>query len=190
MYYDIILSGFGGQGILLTGDLLASAAMLEDKHVTWMPSYGVEMRGGAASCTVVVSSTRIGSPISEKIQGLISMSKPSLLKYQGRIRSGGLLVLNTSFADPDLVEREDITKICLPASEIAYQEVGEYKMANMVVLGAFAAHSGVVSLEKLEEAAEVLLTGRKKKLVPVVKKALNCGGSYKKYVRAVQPVKG
>ncbi|MEW5920815.1 MAG: 2-oxoacid:acceptor oxidoreductase family protein [Bacillota bacterium] len=177
-YYDVVLSGFGGQGILLTGDVLAHAAMLEAKHVTWMPSYGVEMRGGAASCTVVVSSERIGSPFAEEPCCLFSMSKPSLFKYQGRVKKGGLLIVNTSFVDPSLITREDVKSICIPASEIAYQEVGEHKMANMVMLGTLISASGVVSLEKTEAAMEEIFSGNKKKALPQMLQAVRCGHAW------------
>lgn len=179
MYYDVILSGFGGQGILLIGDILAHAAMLEDKHVTWMPSYGVEMRGGAANCTVVISSETIGSPITDQPQGVICMSKPSLLKFQEKIKNDGLLVVNTSFVDEGLVTRNDLETVCLPASEMAFQDVGQHKMANMVVLGAFLAASGVVTPQTVEAALGELFQGEKEKLISPMVKALHCGMNYK-----------
>lgn len=172
-YYDVIFSGFGGQGILLAGDVLAYAAMLESKHVTWMPSYGVEMRGGAASCTVVISSERIGSPFAEEPCSLFCMSKPSLFKYQDRVKKGGLLIVNTSFVEASLITREDVEKICVPASEIAYQEVGEHKMANMVMLGLLIKAGKMVGLEKAEEALKELF-GRKK-VFPQMVSAVRCG---------------
>jgi len=174
-YYDVLLSGFGGQGILLAGDVLAQAAMLDSKYVTWMPSYGVEMRGGAASCTVVVSSERIGSPFAEEPSCLFSMSKPSLIKFQDKVKKGGLLIVNTSFVDADLVTRKDVHKICFPASEIAYQEVGDYKMANMVMLGALICASTVVSLEKAEAAMDEIFGGNKKINLSQMLEALRCG---------------
>ena len=174
-YYDVVLSGFGGQGILLAGDVLAQAAMLESKHVTWMHSYGVEMRGGAANCTVVVSSERIGSPFAEEPCCLFSMSRPSLFKFQDKVKKGGLLIVNTSFVEDVLVTRNDVNKICFPASEIAYQEVGEYKMANMVMLGALIRSSNVVSLEKAESAMEEIFSGSRKKALPRMLEAVRCG---------------
>ncbi len=178
MYYDVILSGFGGQGVLLMGDILAQAAMLENRQVTWMPSYGVEMRGGAASCTVVISSKKIGSPLAEEPCGLIAMSKPSLLKFQDKIKSGGLLIVNTSFVEPEMITREDLKKICLPASEISYREVGDYKMANAVLLGAFVSFSRVVTLRRVEEALDVFFREEKQKLLPLMLKALQRGSRY------------
>lgn len=178
MQYDVILSGFGGQGILLAGDILAQAAMLEAKHVTWMPSYGVEMRGGAASCTVVVSSERIGSPFAEEPNCLFSMSKPSLFKFQEKVKKGGLLIVNTSFVDAELVTRKDVVKLCFPASEIAYQEVGDYRMANMVMLGALIGAGAVVSLEKTEAAMEEIFGEIKKKALPQMVQAVRCGHQY------------
>jgi 2-oxoglutarate ferredoxin oxidoreductase subunit gamma len=178
MYYDVVLSGFGGQGVLLMGDILAQAAMLENRHVTWLPSYGVEMRGGAASCTVVISSQKIGSPIAESPHGLIAMSRPALLKFQDKIKSGGLLVVNTSFVQPEMIVRDDLKIICLPASEISYKEVGDYKMANAVLLGAFVSNSRVVSLKRVEEALMTFLDKEKEKLLPLMLKALQCGNKF------------
>ncbi len=180
MYYDVILSGFGGQGILLIGDLLAHAAMLEGLHVTWMPSYGVEMRGGAANCTVVISSEKIGSPITDEPCGLIAMSNPSLLKFQGKVKKEGLMVVNTSLVDSQLIERGDLGTVPLPANEIAYQEVGEHKMANIVMLGAFLAGSGVVSMEKVEETVDSFFEGGKRKNIPLMVKALRRGFQHQK----------
>ncbi len=177
-YYDVVFSGFGGQGILLAGDILSYAAMLENKQVTWMPSYGVEMRGGAASCTVVISSERIGSPFAENPCCLFCMSKPSLLKYQDRIKKGGLLIVNTSFVEESLVTRDDVTKICLPASEIAYQKAGEHKMANIVMLGMLIKAGKMVSLEKTEAAMEGMFSGSKQKTLPQMVRALRCGYEY------------
>lgn len=175
MYYELVFSGFGGQGILLAGDILAHAAMLEGRHVTWMPSYGVEMRGGAASCTVIISAEKIGSPLADEPHGVISMSKPSLLKFQGKIRKGGLLVVNTDFVDPKMITRSDIKTLCLAASEAAFQAVGEHRMANMVILGAFLASSGIVSLNTVEEAIKQIFTGEKEKFIPPMIKALKWG---------------
>lgn len=174
-YYDVVFSGFGGQGILLAGEVLAHAAMLDAQQVTWMPAYGAEMRGGAANCTVVVSSERIGSPFAEEPYCVFSMSKPSLFKYQPRIKKDGMLLVNTSFVDPALITREDVHKICMPASELAYQEVGEHKMANMVMLGALVKASGVVSLEKLEAAMAEIFSGSKQKSLPQMLTAVRCG---------------
>ncbi len=181
MYYDVILSGFGGQGILLIGDILAQAAMLEEKNVTWMPAYGVEMRGGAANCTVVISSEKIGSPIADRPCGLVCMSKPSLLKFQDRIQEGGLLVVNTSFVQEELLTRNDIETVCLPASELAFQEAGQHKMANMVVLGAFLAASDVVSAQKVEESLVELFQGEKEKFIAPMIQALHCGIKYQQH---------
>ncbi len=152
--------------------------MMEDKHVTWMPSYGVEMRGGAANCTVVISSESIGSPLTDEPQGLICMSKPSLLKFQEKIKKDGLLIVNTSFVEEDMVIRRDLTRICLPASEMAFQDVGQHKMANMVVLGAFLAASNVVSTETIEAALGKLFQGEKEKLIPNMITALQSGYNY------------
>jgi 2-oxoglutarate ferredoxin oxidoreductase subunit gamma len=178
MYFDVILSGFGGQGVLLMGDILAYAAMLEKKCVTWMPSYGVEMRGGAANCTVVISSEKIGSPLTDEPHGLIAMSKPALLKFQDKVKKEGVLLVNTSFVDEAMITRNDVKTVTLPANEIAQQQVGEHKMANMIILGTFLAHSNVVSLAKVEEALNHLFKGEKQKYVPTMVKALHYGHNF------------
>ncbi len=146
MYYDVIMAGFGGQGIMLMADILALIAMKEGKNVTWMPSYGVEMRGGTANCTVVVSSEEIGSPVTGHPYSAIVMNEPSLLKYEPMVRPKGFLLLNTSLIDPEKTNRKDIDKLLLPANEMA-QRLGNSQMANMVAMGAFIEKTKIVSLE-------------------------------------------
>ncbi|MEW5947554.1 MAG: 2-oxoacid:acceptor oxidoreductase family protein, partial [bacterium] len=143
---DVIIAGFGGQGVLLIGDLLALTAMNEGRNVTWMPSYGVEMRGGTANCTVVVSSERIGSPITGAPCSVIAMNPPSLAKYEPMIEPGGLLVANRSFIRPEDSSRDDIDRIFVPTSEIAF-EIGDGRLASMVALGAFIEKTSVILLE-------------------------------------------
>jgi 2-oxoglutarate ferredoxin oxidoreductase subunit gamma len=174
MFYDVIMSGFGGQGVLLIGDLLAYAAMRQGQQVTWMPSYGVEMRGGAANCTVVISDKKIGSPLSESPAALIAMSGPGLEKFQRRVKPGGLLLVNTSLASPKDVVRDDIDVVCLAANEMA-QELGYPKNANMVVLGAFLAKSGVVPYQSLLDALPAFLPSKRQDLVDGLAASLDRG---------------
>lgn len=175
MVYDVMMAGFGGQGVLLIGDLLAFTAMREGKEVTWMPSYGVEMRGGAANCTVIISDKKIGSPLSEAPAALVAMSTPALLKFQGRVRPGGILLVNTSLVEQKNIQREDVEIIALPANDIATRDLGDQKNANMIVLGALAAKSGTVSFDKLIDAVPAFLPPHRQKLAETMVQALERG---------------
>ena len=134
MQTEIIIAGFGGQGVLFCGQLLAYAGMDEGKEITWIPSYGPEMRGGTANCTVVISDEEIGSPFVHNPQAVIAMNRPSLDKYEDLVKPGGFLVINTSMTDRK-ANRKDITVIEIAANEKA-EELGDQRMANMVLLGA------------------------------------------------------
>ena len=135
MHTEIILAGFGGQGVLLIGKLLAYAGMKAGREVTWMPAYGPEMRGGTCNCTVVLSDRPIGSPISKSPHGLIALNLPSLDKFEDAVRPGGVIVVNTSLINR-LPQRTDVTVVAVPANEVAI-ECGSPKAANMVALGAY-----------------------------------------------------
>jgi 2-oxoglutarate ferredoxin oxidoreductase subunit gamma len=148
MHTEIILAGFGGQGILLIGKLLAYAGMHAGCEVTWMPAYGPEMRGGTCNCTVVLADRPIGSPLSRTPNGLIALNLPSLDKFEPTLRPGGVLVVNTSLiARPP--RRQDVTVVAVAASEIAI-ECGSPRAANMVALGAYLGASGVVELDQIK----------------------------------------
>ena len=148
MYIEIILAGFGGQGILLIGKLLAYAGMKAGREVTWMPAYGPEMRGGTCNCTVVLSDRPIGSPISKSPHGLIALNLPSLDKFEETVRPGGIIVVNTSLINR-LPRRSDLTVGAVPANEMAI-ECGSAKAANMVALGAYLGSSGIAALEQMK----------------------------------------
>jgi 2-oxoglutarate ferredoxin oxidoreductase subunit gamma len=178
MMYDVMMAGFGGQGVLLMGDLLAFAAMREGKEVTWMPSYGVEMRGGAANCTVIISDKKIGSPLSEAPAAVVAMSNPGLLKFQGRVRPGGLLVVNSSLVDQSNIDRSDVEVIAVAANEIATRDLGDQRNANMIVLGAFAAKSGAVPFDKLLEAVPLFLPAHRTALAEVMVQGLERGRKF------------
>jgi len=173
MLERMIISGFGGQGIMLMGRLLAYAGMLEGKNVAWMPSYGPEMRGGTANCTVLISKEEIGSPIVSHPKTLIAMNQPSLDKFEPNINEDGLIILNDSLIERE-VKRKDINIIRIPADEIA-DKLGNSRAANMVVLGAYAKKSGVVKMETIFKALEKALAGRNQKLIDINKKALKQG---------------
>lgn len=142
MYNEIIMAGFGGQGVLLIGKLLAYAGMKAGKQVTWMPSYGPEMRGGTCNCTVVLSDRPVGSPMSQRPHGLIVLNLQSLDKFEDTVRPGGTIVVNTTLINR-LPRRTDVTVVPVAANEIAV-EAGSAKAANMVALGAFLGATGLV----------------------------------------------
>ncbi|GAG94135.1 unnamed protein product [marine sediment metagenome] len=173
MLERIIISGFGGQGVMLIGRLLAYAGMIEGKKVAWMPSYGPEMRGGTANCTVLISSNEIGSPIVSHPKILIAMNQPSLDKFEPNVRENGLIILNSSLIKRE-VKRKDVNIIRIPADDIA-AKLGNSRAANMVALGAYVKKSGVVKLETIFKALEKALAGRNKKLLSLNKEALKQG---------------
>jgi 2-oxoglutarate ferredoxin oxidoreductase subunit gamma len=149
MQRDVIMAGFGGQGILLIGKMLAYAGMHEGKEVSWLPSYGPEMRGGTANCTVVISDRPVGSPVIRSPRAVLAMNLPSLEKFEPDIRAGGLLLINSSLINRGS-ERDDLTVIEVPANEIA-TELGNPRGANMVALGAYLGASDSVSLTEVEK---------------------------------------
>ena len=173
MLERIIISGFGGQGVMLMGRLLAYAGMIEGKKVAWMPSYGPEMRGGTANCTVLISSNEIGSPIVSHPKVLIAMNQPSLDKFELNVNENGLIILNDSLIERE-VKRNDVDVIRIPADDIA-AKLGNPRAANMVALGAYVKKSGVVKSETIFKALEKALTGPKQKLLDINKKALKQG---------------
>ncbi|MBS1260703.1 MAG: Pyruvate synthase subunit PorC [Calditrichaeota bacterium] len=145
MQREVKFAGFGGQGILSAGHFLANAALEEGKEVAWVPSYGPEMRGGTAYCTVVIADHPIGSPIVNNPADLVAMNRPSLEKFEPTVREGGFILVNSSLI-PDRVKRKDVTEILIPANDTAI-ELGNNKGANMVALGAYIACTGVVKLD-------------------------------------------
>lgn len=172
-YEDLIIAGFGGQGILFIGKLLAYAAMKEGRNVTWIPSYGPEMRGGTANCTVVVSDEEIGSPVITNPRSLIVMNNPSLEAFEPRLKTSGLLVVNTSLVTLQ-PKRDDITIVRVPANKIAI-EIGNDRAANMVMLGAYLARTKLVAKESILDALEKVLGKGKEELFEVNKAALEKG---------------
>ena len=147
MQSEVIMAGFGGQGILLIGKMLAYAGMHEGKEVSWLPSYGPEMRGGTCNCTVVVSDKPVGSPVIRSPRAVLAMNLPSLEKFEKDIRPGGLLLINSSLINRSS-ERGDLTVIEVPANEIA-TELGNPRGANMVALGAYLGATDAVSVDEV-----------------------------------------
>jgi len=173
MLERMIISGFGGQGVMLMGRLLAYAGMLEGKNVVWMPSYGPEMRGGTANCTVLISTKEIGSPIVSHPKTLIAMNQPSLDKFEPNVSENGLIILNDSLIERE-VKRNDVNVVRIPADDIA-DKLGNSRAANMVVLGAYVKRSGVVKMENIFKALEKALSGRNQDLINLNKEALKQG---------------
>jgi 2-oxoglutarate ferredoxin oxidoreductase subunit gamma len=175
MQQEIIISGFGGQGTLFAGQLLAYAAMDSGHHVTWIPSYGPEMRGGKARCTVVVSDEEIGSPLVRRPSAAIVLNIPSMEAFEPAIKSGGVLVVNSSLV-PQKSERTDINVLYVPASDMAI-ELGNVRIANVICLGALVQAAGIVSLEAIEQALDAHLPERHRKLLGLNSEALRKGAA-------------
>ena len=176
MQNEIVIAGFGGQGVLFAGQLLAYAAMDNSKEVTWIPSYGPEMRGGTANCTVVISDEVIGSPLVRNPKAVIALNLPSLDKYEPLVMPSGVLIANSSLINRG-PERNDVNSVFLPANEIA-EELGDRRMTNMVAVGALLAHLPVLSLEAIENALRDHLPQRHQHLLPVNYQALRKGADF------------
>jgi 2-oxoglutarate ferredoxin oxidoreductase subunit gamma len=179
LYYDVIISGFGGQGVLVIGNLLADTAMREGKYVTYLPVYGVEVRGGTANCTVVISSHPIGSPVVGRPHAAIAMNLPSLIKYEPQVLPKGLLVINTSLINLKEASRKDIELLPVPVNEIAIEN-GNPKLANMVALGAFVEKTKLVRMNSLFDSFEKVLDERYHHLIPHNMKAIEIGAEFVK----------
>lgn len=173
MLKQIIISGFGGQGGLAIGKNLAEAGMDEGLHVTWAPSYGPEMRGGTANCSVVLSTSPVGSPVFAHPTELIALNEPSLVKFEANIQPGGTVFVNSSVVT-DRVQRTDLTAHYIPCGRIA-EELGNSRVSNMVMLGAYVAQTGFLKPETIETMIAQMFTGGKAKLVPLNIKAFHRG---------------
>jgi len=184
-YEGVIIAGFGGQGIILAGRLLAQTAMKAGKEVTFMPAYGAEVRGGTSNCTVIVADEPIASPLVSKPNSLIIMNKASLNKFAPRLKDGGLLVMNSSLIDPaaflrkqeagELADSIDVFKV--PANDIAV-ELGNVKTANMVAVGAYLQRKGIFSADAAAECLADVLAKRYHKTLPVNTEALRRGAEF------------
>lgn len=184
-YMDVIMAGFGGQGVLLIGNLLAYAGMREKMNVTYIPVYGVEMRGGTANCTVVLSDEEIGSPLINSPKSLIILNRPSLDKFQARLVDGGLEVVNSSLVEPELVEKGGrVRSVLVPANELA-DELGNARAVNTIMLGAYVAATDMVKLATVEGC---LASVMKPKIVDINVKALRMGADYAQKQLAAAPV--
>jgi len=167
-----MFAGFGGQGILLIGKILAHTAMEEGHEVAWIPSYGPEMRGGTAYCTVVISDRPIGSPIIRNPLHLVAMNRPSLEKFAPMVKSGGVVFINSSLIDIKS-GRNDVDELSVPVVDIA-KSIGNVRAANIVALASFVARSKVVDLDRLRECVKAEFA-QKEKLIPINMKAIEAG---------------
>jgi len=170
--YEVTMAGFGGQGVMVAGQLLAYSGIKEGKNVVWLPSYGPEMRGGTAYCTVVISDLRIGSPVINNPSACCVFNRPSFDKFSPRVKAGGLLIVNSSLISVSS-DRTDITQILIPANQMAL-EGGSVKSTNVAVLGCFVAATGLVEYKTVLKVLEEKL-GSKKNLLETNMKVFEAG---------------
>lgn len=170
---QLIIAGFGGQGVLFTGKLLTHSAMLEGKEVTWFPSYGAEIRGGTANCTVIISDEMIGSPVVKNPNALLIMNEASMERFVPRLKPNGLLIMNTSFVK-NSPKRSDIETIPIKATDVA-EELGNGRVANMVLLGALIGKTGIISLDTVFNALREIIPERRKDTILINETALKRG---------------
>jgi 2-oxoglutarate ferredoxin oxidoreductase subunit gamma len=173
MQKEILIAGFGGQGVLFAGQVMAYAAMDTGKEVTWIPSYGPEMRGGTANCTIVISDDEIGSPSVKNPPAVIALNLPSFDKYEQLVQPGGILIVNKSMVDRGAA-RSDITTVFVPGNELA-EEIGDRRLLNMVMVGALLTRLPELSIQDIETALNAHLPERHKKLLPQNHLALQRG---------------
>ncbi len=176
MQTEIIIAGFGGQGILFAGQLLAYAAMDSGYEVTWIPSYGPEMRGGTANCTVIISDEEIGAPTVLNPKAALVFNLPSLDKYESLVVPGGALIANASLVDRSFI-RSDLKAVMIPANEMA-EALGDKRLTNMIMLGAMLGCMPVLPREAIEKALEDHLPARHKRLLPMNFQALLQGAEF------------
>lgn len=176
MQEEFLFSGFGGQGVMFAGQLLAYTALDEGLEVTWIPSYGPEMRGGTAHCHVVISDKPIGSPVVRYPKVVAAFNRPSFDKYDALVAPGGLLAYNASLIDQEST-RTDITALPVPASELA-DELGNLKLANIIMLGAIVTIRPVVSFEALKRSVETHMPAHRRNLLELNLKALDRSAAF------------
>ena len=173
MTHEVIIAGFGGQGVMAMGKILVEAALEEGKNVSWLPSYGPEMRGGTANCNVIISEEEIGAPIVTEATAALILNKPSLYKFENDVIPGGSIIINSSLVD-DKCKRTDIKAYYVPANDIA-MEVGNAKIANIVMLGAYLEISGAAKTETIMSIISEIFSGKKAKVIPLNQEALSRG---------------
>jgi 2-oxoglutarate ferredoxin oxidoreductase subunit gamma len=176
MTHEVILAGFGGQGILSAGRLLAQAGMHDGKQVSWLPSYGPEMRGGTANSSVVISDSPVDSPVLNSCSALIVMNKPSLEKFESWVVKGGIVIIDSSIIDRD-IQRDDIKSFLIPATKMA-SDMGNTAYANIYLLGKLIQERKIVTVENFEKALYEILPARKHSMIPEEMEVLKIGMNY------------
>lgn len=177
MEKDFLIAGFGGQGVLLAGEVLANGFMLDDKNVTWYPCYGAEMRGGTVNCGIVMSDDEVSAVQKSHSDFIIVLNQASFLKFNDTVRSGGTIIVNSSLAEK-VKTRDDINYVFVPITQLAEEKLGNIKMSNILALGVLAKVSGLVSLDTLEKALNNVIPPHRKNLIPKNIEALKLGYEY------------
>ena len=176
MTTQVLIAGFGGQGVLFAGKFLAYKGLLEDKQVSWLPSYGPEMRGGTANCSIILSDIPVGSPIVATPDILVAMNLPSFEKYESSVKAGGMI-----FADSSLIEkkcsRDDVKAFYIPATQLA-KENGMPTLANMIILGKVIRESGIVEYGNIEDALKKVVSAKRIELLDINRRAIELGYEY------------
>lgn len=173
MTYEIMIAGFGGQGVLFAGKLLAYAAMLENKHVSWLPSYGPEMRGGTANCSVIISDEPVSCPLVTKPNVLVAMNAPSLDKFEASVADGGKIFTDSSLITQDF-KRNDTVNFAIPSTKMA-EELQASKLSNMVLLGKVIKETNVLPFESILNALKKTVPASKQAMLEINQKALETG---------------
>ena len=176
VYQDVVIAGFGGQGVMLIGNLLAQAGMEYGREVSFLPVYGAEMRGGTANCTVVIDSGPVGSPLVRSPLSTIILNEPSLVRFQPRLDEGGVQIVNASLVDGSLTDPRRRT-VLIPANDMALR-IGSVKMANMVALGAWLRATGALPLACVQEALKRVVGSHYARLIPANAEALAAGHAF------------
>lgn len=173
MQHSVVFAGFGGQGLLFCGQVLALAAMREGREVSWMPSYGPEMRGGTASCTVIVADRPIGSPLVDAADTVVALNPPSLARFEGLLAPGGLIVVNSSLVEAE-VSRQDLEALAVPCSALA-TEAGDVRLVSIVALGALVTRRPIVDVETISAALTELVGAKHPELLAANVRAFELG---------------
>lgn len=176
MTTQLLLAGFGGQGILFAGKFLAYAGLLEGRQLSWLPSYGPEMRGGTANCSVILSDEPVGSPIVSNPDILVAMNLPSLDKYEDAVVPGGMIFVDSTLIERK-VKRDDVKVFYIPATQLA-QQMSAPTLANMIITGKLIAESGIIKNESIEQTLGKIVSAKRANLLEVNLKALKCGMEY------------
>jgi len=175
MMHEVIFAGFGGQGVMLMGQLLAYSSMIEDKNVSWLPSYGPEMRGGTANCMVKVSDSQVASPLITAPTALVAMNLPSLNKFADSVREGGVIIYNSSLINEEFT-RDDVRVLPIPVNDLA-GELGNARVANIIALGCLLGTENICKKESIIDSLKNVLPERHHHLLPLNEKALDKGYS-------------